>query len=242
MPGYRRNSYRKRSYSRGGRNTRYQRTGKLVNGHVPMTYPERLLREGAPYAKMIPALTKTVGMFAKMINSEVHYHDVTATGTTIDNVGNVILLSGMAQGDTSITREGSSILAKDLSYRLHLGLHSDAVLNQIRLIFFVDKQQNGATPLVGEILQTVSYLSPLDLDNGKRFVVLKDQLVTMDSSSRKNMVQKGFLKLPFHLKYDGATGGIADMKENAIFLLVLSDAGSNYPTIDYYTRFKWYDN
>jgi len=218
----------------------------MVTGRIPMTRGERLLAAGAPYAKALPALARTVGYMASMINSEAHYDDSQINSQDVDDTtGRVDVMTLIAVGDTDTTRTGNKILAKDITIRGRFERQSAATWTsaQIRLMLIVDKEYDGATPTVANILQTTGPNSPMNQDYSKRFVVLSTRTYTLYEN--KPVVEwKMYKKLPFHIDYDGTAATAADCKENQVLLVAISNIGtaSNPPEITYYSRFKWYDN
>lgn len=187
-----------------------------------------------------------VNYIKDMINCEAHMVDVTQNGVSVDYDGALVHLSPVTQGDTRNARSGKSILAKYLSGRIQLAITSSQ-RSSVRLIIFMDTQNNGTAPAVSDILEnTGTALGPLSslkqLQNG-RFKILWSRLITLDGVKESLQDLKYYLPLKRqHLYFDGATS--ADYQKNAIFMLQISSAAtaSNPPTISSYQRFSFYDN
>lgn len=237
--------YRRRTYNR--RAPRYRkrvpRYSRMVTGKPPMTRGERLLAAGAPYAKAVPALARTVGMFASMINSEPHFVDQSASNASVNTTGVLYNLCNVAVGDTDQTRTGNKTLGKDVLIRGTFATNSANTNTSqvIRMILFCDKEFDGVPMTPAQVLDTSSPLSALNQDYSKRFVVMKDYLVTLNPQ-RPSSIFKLYKKVPFHLFYDGTGATDSDCKENMICLLFISDQATNVPTVTFTSRFKWYDN
>ena len=200
MPRFRRRRGFRRSRGGIGLGRRKAAIGKLVNGRVPLSMPERMLKAGAPYMKVIPALAKGIGRLSSIINSELHYLDTTAA-PSVSSSGTISLLTGVAIGDTDITREGNKVMSHDLNVRFHCYLHASATVSQIRLMIVCDKECDGAVFTVANLLQVVGPLSPLNQDYSKRFVILYDKMITLDTSGQRNRTWKKYIKTPFHIHY-----------------------------------------
>lgn len=191
--------------------------------------------------RAIPYLIKTVRMMKGLINSELHYLDTTETDN-VSSSGDISGLTLMATGDTDVTREGNKILAHDVYVRGYAQIHTSALQSIVRIILFVDKECDGVAPTVANVLQTTSYLSPLNQNFSKRFVVLHDRSMALNDTGENSKPFKFYVKVPFHIHYDGTSANITDAKENQIFLLLISNESTNTPVVNWYARFKWYDN
>lgn len=220
----------------------YRRTGK--------TYKKRT--GGKPwYRKKYSAMeiaSKALSMakyMKGMINCEKKYHDTSGAPTPSDS-GQIALVSGIPAGDDNTNRSGNSVLVRSLYVKFRCSVNTTNTENNqnIRLILFIDKQQNGAAPTVSNILQTFggtnSIVSPLNLDMAPRFKVLYDKVFNLSKLDNTGNAGSVFKKLYFHAKYTG-TGG-SDVFTNQIYHLLISDQPTNQPAITIYTRMGFYDN
>lgn len=199
-----------------------------------------------PYIKAgvnsIPYLIKSVGLLKSLVNSEYKYIDSGTVNLTFNNTGTVSYLTDVAQGLGDEDRIGNTILLKDIYFRYEIAMNATASATTIRVILFCDKETDGVSPTVGQVLETVNYLAPLNQDSSKRFVVLKD--ITMSMSIYNNRIKAGkFYKiLNIHTRYDGTGATVADARQNQFFLLTISNEVSAVPTINYNCRIKFYDS
>lgn len=192
----------------------------------------------------IPYLIKSVNFMRNQINSEYKYIDTVTTLASVLNTGTVTYLSGIAQGITDITRVGNKILIKDILVRLQI-THNPAgsVPSSMRIIFFASRQVNGVLPTIAEVLQSASQLSPLNRDNTKQYVILKDYLFsTIPATETDIMVRKFYKIVNWHAFYDGTTNAIGDAEENHLFFLAISDVGADGPELVVDSRIKFYDS
>lgn len=233
----------RRPYARRfGRKT--VRRNKLINGGPPGTFAQRLWNSGAPVIKTVGALVRTVAGIRGLINSELHYKD-NSLNPAINSTGSVTwVTNSLAQGDQVANRTGNSILLKSVFLRGTANMSSSATTTTMRLIFFLDKENDGATPAVTDVLQTADVKSNYNLLHSKRFVMLYDRLHVFDAVVGPRLKPfKLMLKPPMtHLKFGGTSGNIADARENHIFLLAVSNEATNVPVLPLEARIKWFDN
>lgn len=187
-----------------------------------------------------------VNMLRNLVNTEAKYCDtVSNTGAGFDNnTGLVIPLCHLAQGTTDTTRIGNSILGKHLTINWAVTQNpSNTSGNRFRIIVFIDKQNaHGITPQAQELLMSVIPTSQLNIDNLDRFVVLRNVMGHVDPD---NPVRSGKMFIPLHrlhIKYDGIGAGQGTLAENGIYILYVSNQGTNTPIQNTNARLAFYDN
>jgi len=223
---------------------RNNRKNRLINGGPGGTLAQRLWNAGAPISKVIGQLVRGYAGIRGIINSELHYKD-TSFNPTIINTGNITFVtSGLAQGDGVSDRTGNSILLKSIFMRGTINMSSSATTTFVRLLFFLDKENDGATPAVTDVLASADYKSNYNLLQAKRFVALSDKTYTLDVvTGPRAFSWKKLLKPPqTHVKFGGNTGNVADAREGHIFLLAITNESVNFPTAPFFGRVKWFDN
>lgn len=237
--------YKRRQYRARGR--RYRKRGsrfsKLVTGKSNLSRAERLLSAGAPYAKAVPAIANTVGRVLSMINTEDKYNDQTQSNQSVPNTGFVSsVLTVMARGTADNERIGNKVLGKDILIRGSVAINSASTVTQnVRLMLVCDKEYDGATAALTDVLQSVDPFSPIEEHFTKRFTILRSYNFAL-SSQRPNVTFKIYSKVPWHVWYDGSGSTSTDGKENQLYLMAVSDLSTNVPVLTYYSRFKFYDN
>lgn len=190
-----------------------------------------------------------VGRLAlSMLNTEEKRKDYIPSIFNITNTGIIFEHSSLLQGTSSTTRVGQEIRMKDFFMRYSLSLNAAATSNNVRVIVFLDRQPNGAIPLVTDILQTATYYSPMNALKAKRFKILCDDMYSL-SANFPNKFKKCYLDLQKKLKgvdqrteYKSNLGTPADFSTNIICTLFISNASANYPTGEFYARLKYIDN
>nr|UOF78571.1 capsid protein [Cressdnaviricota sp.] len=181
-------------------------------------------------------------MLKGLINTESKYGDSGIQTLTPTNAGGVSYLSGLAQGLTNITRVGNSILAKSILLNIQCVINASATNTVVRLVLFVDHDNQGATPAVTDLIQSADARAFINRVNGKRFSVLKDWQYVLNTSTGAQQNDKVFLRLAHHIKYSGTDAAIGSQLQGAMFLMVISDQATNTPTVIYNSRLRYIDN
>lgn len=213
------------------------------------------------YGRFIGNVGKTVGVataglalaskLASVINTEwKNYGGSKLSNTEADNSGVVWRLAPTAQGDDVTDRIGNSILPKKLNIRLNAFKNAGATTTQLSIYLLKDMEYDGANPAVTDILSTAHYISLLNLDNSKRFRILKVKRWTMDAYHPTKWLQWQInfnkpnpkRKRWYHIKYKGSTANDSDAREGQLIILAISDQAANVPTIDMRYRLRYIDN
>lgn len=238
MP-YCRRRFKKRTFGKriGRRYGKQQRNRKLVTGKDE--YP---IERYARYVGAVGNVARTVMGIAKMVNTELKYHDTNGSGTQTNTLG-VNYLSNLGTGTSDQTRTGNSILGKDLQVNYTITMNASATNTFFRIMIIVDKQCDGADPTGGSILSDPTRVtSPLNKDFTNRFVNLRDTVLSLSTSGNTNVSGKIYIKVPWHIYYDGSSSTNSSFKENQLFLIMLSNETTNPPTVTWNGRFNFYDN
>ncbi len=140
--------------------------------------------------------TAVRGRFAEGV--ELKFHDIAvddniiASAGAIQNAGSVVLIG---QGVTESTRIGRKCAIKGINMRYTItlpeitGVADPAAGDVVRVILYLDKQANGATAAVTDILDTADYQSFNNLSNKSRFVTLMDRTTEINY---KTLASHGF--------------------------------------------------
>lgn len=115
---------------------------------------------------------------------------------------------------------------------------ASSTADTVRLILYWDKQCNGATALVGDILTIANYQSFNKLSNVNRFRILMDRThsINMTSAAGNGTTDTWgdsqhdydlFIKVQIPIEFDtsATTGVITSCRSNNIGLLTISRAG-----------------
>jgi len=169
---------------------------------------------------------------------------ISSTGTITPTI-NIIV-----QGITESNRIGRKVVLRKIGWRYNLNFVSQAVMattsDTVRLIVYQDKQTNGATAAVTDILESASFLSFNNLSNSGRFRILLDQHHSMHAPTAiagpvtgELDVHAGWFKdVNIPIEFSAATGAIAEIRSNNIGVLVISGVGGTKLTSKFRLRFS----
>lgn len=175
-----------------------------------------------------------------LVNSEMLHTQGNAT-SNISSTGTVVHLSSIAQGDTSSGRTGNSILSRNLLLRIAIANNVSAVNTFHRVMLVWDTQQIGDTsPTISDILESVSYLSPLATATVGRFKILYTKTFSTNTVNNTNKIIDKYFNFNKHIRYNGTAG--ADIQKNGLYLVMLSDQAINTPTYFYQYKLGYHDN
>lgn len=161
---------------------------------------------------------------------------LTTTGvcSTTAATGNIHIVP---QGDTAVTREGRKITITSISIQGNLTLTpgNGATAAEMSYIYMIlDKQCNGANPGITDVFTSNDLeKNQLNLNNSKRFKVLKKWVVRLQSQAgdaatgyNESMRHlKWYHKCEYPIYYNNTTGAITETTQNSIFFAFGSTAG-----------------
>ncbi len=179
------------------------------------------------------------------VAGELKFHDATLDDTVIDAAGSVTAtVNDIPQGITEITRNGRKCTLRSFHWRYTIFLSPvDAqavpgLPDVCRVILFQDKQCNGATAAVTDVLETANIHSFRNLANGGRFRILCDKLHTINfeglasdgagvvSQARKQMDYTFNKTLNVPIEFSSTTGAIGEIRSNNLGVLLISANGT----------------
>lgn len=206
----------------------------------------KLAKRGSIYGAAGQQLWKDVKWLKSLINVEKKVFDSTSTGQTPSNSGAMYWLSGITTGTAYNQRTGMVVKASNISMRLNCAVNASATsatFTQLRVILFINKSLNhGQTPAASDILQSLNTpMSPYNLDNVGDFEVLYDRKFDLTLQYPTKSINI-FRRLRHHIRWDTSGDLIADTEKGHLFMLLLSDEPSAFPTVDYYIRLRFIDN
>ena len=177
------------------------------------------------------------------------------SNTQVDeNVGSnwsLQLLNGLQKGTNNTNRVGDSIKVKSIEVKSGTYLTSSftGLYMRVRRIIFIDLQPNAGVPTQASLLENVlsdwTYAFK-NLDNKKRFVILKDDVVTMSPNTNAAIqFPDYYYKMNMHTAYDSSNSGdITDISTNAIYIAYMSNSssGTQDPSVISNQRIRYIDN
>lgn len=177
----------------------------------------------------------------KMPVPEHKWYDLSLGPSSITSTGFVGPLDAIVQGPGQSQRIGDSVRASSSFYRYSVSQNvTTPTQAYFRIIHFIWKSND--VPLVSSVLQTASYLSPLNRDNGRIIRVITDKLYTLGTGESQLQVEKHSKKMWYTNKYDADT--LTSTSINGYYVLVISDQPTvaTGPTWTYYHRLTYTDS
>ncbi len=215
---------------------------------LTQTYTPRVAKRArfvAPRrAPFIPGVDRTGGFYGRYSGraGELKFHDVDLDDASVAANGTVLATSInlIPQGVTEITRVGRKCTIKSINWR---GAWSKLVSTAegdggelVRLILYQDKQCNGATIAVTDLMESDDFRSFRNLSNSGRFNVLMDKVYTLNTHAaggNGTAVELVAAKTQFQfykkcnipLEFSATTGAITEIRSNNISAIALSIKG-----------------
>jgi len=202
---------------------------------------------------------RTTGYYGRYspLGSELKFLDTTDTKSSVNASGTIkeSSLVNVVAGTGESQRVGRKITIKSIHMRYIAQLSNTSnpsgTDDGLRVIVYWDKQCNGATAAVTDILETAEYLSFNNLSNKNRFSILMDKTVdisatagaydgTNDQFGQKAVTRSFHKKVNIPVEYSSTTGGLTEIRSNNIGLLAISDAGAI--NMGYTCRVRFSDN
>ncbi len=211
-----------------------------------------------PYAKpsplkrtkrFVPGVDRIGGYYGRYSGirsaGELKFHDTTLVDAVVAAAGGILnSVNLIPQGVTEVQRIGRKCTLKSFWWRYELSLpEQDAQTtpesgDSVRMIVYQDKQTNGATAVLADILEaTVSIQSFRNLANQGRFIILCDKIHSINyaglASDGAGVVSQAavsreytlYKKLNVPIEFDSTTGAITEIRSNNIGILLISTNG-----------------
>lgn len=181
----------------------------------------------------------------KYLNSEEKFLDTQLTLLPIANTVGITNLVTCQQGDTSSTRQGDQIKITSILFKYIIKIHASATNSSVRMLICLDKQANSAQMGLATVLKDVTnsdaIVSANNLDNKFRFTTLLDRVIQL-STDKPYARGSYYKKCGIRIRYDGNLGDVTDLASRNILLYLISDEGTNTPSITCYARLRFVDN
>lgn len=129
---------------------------------------------------------------------------------------NVVLLNGMVYGNTATTHVGRKVRMTSVQWRFQGsgGVVGGATgSSPLRMVILYDKQTNGANAAAATAFSTDTIDSPLNLNQGLRFLVVADEIIpnvnNISSAGDNAWYTKGYKKINLPIEFNTGTAGTA---------------------------------
>lgn len=210
-----------------------RKRARKQQAHVPYT-----TLVGAGYMRARRAAVRS----AAYSTGELKFHDLDIDSTNpVPTAGEITEDSclGIAQGTGESDRIGRKILVRAINWKFNVTLNatndSATGFGSIRVILYQDKQTNGATATVTDILESADWQSFNNLSNAGRFIKLMDKTYSLNSTAASGQTASDassghvrsytfYKKCILPIEYSAGTGAITELRSNNIGVLAISQA------------------
>lgn len=177
-----------------------------------------------------------------MVNVEYKFFDNSYTLNPDNSTLAVEGLNAIGQSDAVNGREGNKIRCKSIQMNFTVKKHASATNTVVRLLLLMSKDKDTA-PTVTTIIDTVTgserCLNPRADVGRKDFVTLKDWTCVFQANQEIKRL-KYYKRCSIPITWTSSTS--TAFKENALYLVALSNEATNTPTINGYSRLRYVDN
>lgn len=211
----------------------------------------------APAQQIVMASGRVLGKprYAQSRLSIAELKDNTVRSTAVVPVFNTVtastglLLNGVAQGTSAVTRIGRRITMKSLyiQYQINL-LPTTTGASPLRMLVVYDSQTNGAAPAILDVVLTDELASPMNLGNARRFKVLCDEMVPcIGTAGPQTYMFKRYIKFGkgLNTEFGAGTGAtVTDITSGSIYVYTWGSSGWQVatPGAVLYSRIRFQDS
>jgi len=153
-------------------------------------------------------------------------------------------INTLQQGNGVAQRIGDKVVFRSITVNGCICCADDNTIvdqGHIRVMVVYDKQTNGATPLIGDIIANVNsdnsynvaFNSSIRIANRKRFVCLKNKIYNMGYTDNASIHFKYYIKKNLETTYSGSSDPptLAQVMNGAIYLLIFTSVGFTHPPL-----------
>lgn len=205
------------------------------------------LKRKRRYNKRRTGMTRRVGNYGRYgIAGELKFHDLDVDASPTLLIGAVTdSINLIAQSTTESTRIGRKVTIKSIAWDYDITLPATVQVavpaknDIVRVILFCDKQCNGATATVTDVLQTEDFHAFYNLVNKGRFKILMDKRHVINHESLASNATDLFsqaqtgkhfnrtfrMNTPIEFNNAFSDGRIITIRSNNFGVLIISDEG-----------------
>ncbi len=161
-----------------------------------------------------------------------------SAGITITQAGISFSSNEMQQGDGSGTREGDQITLLSTNFRGVFTHNAGATSQQVRMMIVLDRQADGATFALGELLSftvaTQNAVASRNPQGYSRFSVLYDTMFNLDLYHGVKIIHKHIqFNHGLKIKYNGNVGDVTDLVSNNVMVVLFTPSSASQPSVRY---------
>ncbi len=185
---------------------------------------------------------RTSGFYGRFASGgEMKFFDLDLDDATIATGGTITdSINKIAQGTTEITRIGRKCTIRGINWRYVITLAASTAAGDttdvVRVIMYLDKQCNGATATVLDILESADFQSFNNLSNKSRFRTLSDKTYdlvahagggdgTTEDYGEDITTDSFYKKCNIPIEFDSTAGAITEIRSNNLGVLLISQTG-----------------
>ncbi len=177
---------------------------------------------------------KFMSNYIKVVESK--FLDLTASSITpITGTSDVLILNAVGQGDTSITRDGETILITSIQFNMRCTSDANLIKDTVnRLLLVLKKDVRGAAVAVTNLFEQDSCFEMRAIDNSKNLKILKSWTFVQEcpyvvaQQRQTNIRYYHKFKKPLRVKYLSSTSSVAGLDRNSLSLVFMTDAGATF--------------
>jgi hypothetical protein len=151
--------------------------------------------------------------------------DIVAT-VAVNTTGSLTLLNGLTPGTAINQRFGQRVHFTSGALDVNSSVTATTGTDQFsRFLVVIDRQPNGAAPVITDVLTAVSVIAPINLSNRNRFIVVADRKFHLNASAEPGSQRSFHLGMPaFVTNFNtGTAGTIADISTNSMYFIAIGD-------------------
>jgi len=194
---------------------------------------KKLRRDGSQVSGPKPVITHGWPRGAQA--AEFKAIDV-ATDSAVNAGGALVLLNGCTRGSDIANRIGRQIVVKSIQFNIsNYSADATGIDQTHRVLLVYDKQSNGVTPAVTDILTASTCWAMRNLNNRNRFIILYDNVMAVKGDDpaqwtsgnvrihETRYYRRHNLKVQFNA---GDAGTVADMATGALYMILIGSVAA----------------
>lgn len=217
----------------------FRRGGFRRRGRYPGTAFRRIFRSWGGQSK----LRRRRGLWKpeRKYYDVIHYGRGLGTGLffgstfqyTTANTKTLVLLNGIAQGTTAIARIGEQVTWTSVFIRGCIttppgDISLTSYSNCVKVVLFRDRQANGSTPAITDLLEIYAGVDPALCYNAltyrNRFKVIAEKKMILIGGTNANKYYYEFVSTkPFKTTYTGSGSAVTDVRTNSLWLACIDE-------------------
>jgi len=120
----------------------------------------------------VQARRRTGGFATRAMGGQELNNKDTSFTLNADTTGSIILVNGVAQGNTQTTRVGRKMVIRSITINFRVSSGTTTITSDFRVALVLDTQANGQALSITDVYDSVSPTSLRNLGNSERFRVL----------------------------------------------------------------------